>query len=510
MTDAVVNMSAVLDHNCRRRPDKVALVGGEHRVSNRELDRRVNALAFGLRDLGIARGDVVAVLLYNHVEFLETVFALMRLGAVLLPLNFRLSPAEWEYIIGNADAVGLVTEPEFTDAVGPVLDHLPTVRVRLLLGGNRDGWTGYDRLLTSHLGEVVEPAPTAGSDLQRLMYTSGTTSRPKGVRITHANVAWKDLGLIVEFGMTEADRTLICGPLYHVGGLDLPGIGTLHVGGSIVLVRRFDAQEVVRTIGRERPSIIWLAPAMLNAILQLPHLDEVDLSSVRLVIGGGEKMPEPLVKRVLDTFPGVWFADAYGLTETVAGDTVNDAEHMLSKVGSVGRPVAHLQVRIVDETGTAVPQGSVGEIALRGPKVTAGYWRDPDATQRSWRDGWFHTGDIGRLDEDGYLYIEDRKRDMIVSGGENIATPEVERVLYEHPDVLEAAVVGTPHERWGEVPRAFVVVRDGSPTDAAGLVDFCRARLARFKVPTEVVFVNELPRTPSGKVLKRDLRGVRS
>jgi acyl-CoA synthetase (AMP-forming)/AMP-acid ligase II len=257
---------------------------------------------------------------------------------------------------------------------------------------------------------------------------------------------------------------------------------------------------------------VWLAPSMMNAVLRQPDLAERDTSSLRFIIGGGEKMPVPLVERIRAAFPRAWFADAYGLTETVAGDTFNDAGHVLSKVGSVGRPVVHLRIRIVDEQGSEVPAGQLGEITLSGPKVFLGYWRDEEATAKALRDGWFHTGDLGRVDEDGYLYVEDRKKDMIVSGGENIATPEVERVLYEHPDVVEAAVVGMPHERWGETPKAFVVRRPGSAVDAAGLTAHCRERLAKFKVPAEIVFLDELPRTPSGKVLKRDLRtlGVRA
>lgn len=266
MSGAVVNMAAVLDHNVARRPDKVILSAGERRLTNRELDLRVNALATGLRGLGVSRGDVVAVLLYNHIEFVETAFALMRLGAVLLPLNFRLSPAEWLYIVENSEAVGLVTESEFVGAVEPGLATVPSMRSRILLHGERDGWTSYDGLVDSCAGESVEIEPTAGADLQRLMYTSGTTSRPKGVQITHENVAWKNLALIVEFGLTEADRTLICGPLYHVGGLDLPGLATWHVGGSITLVRKFDAEQVVNVIEHERPSVVWLAPAMMNEI----------------------------------------------------------------------------------------------------------------------------------------------------------------------------------------------------------------------------------------------------
>jgi len=392
--------------------------------------------------------------------------------------------------------------------VEPVVGGLPALRTKLLLGRRRQGWLGYEDLVETHRGARVPVADTRADDLQRLMYTSGTTSRPKGVQITHGNVAWKDFAHIIEFGLTREDRTLICGPLYHVGGLDLPGTGTWHAGGEIILLPRFDAQDVVDTIERERPTVVWLAPAMMIAILQLPGVSARDLSSVRLIVGGGEKMPEPLVRRILDTFPGVWFADAYGLTETVSGDTVNDADHMLSKVGSVGRPVPHLEIRIVADDGTEAGPGELGEIALRGPKVTSGYWRDEEATARSWRDGWFHTGDVGWRDDDGFLYVADRKKDMIVSGGENIASPEVERVLFEHADVVEAAVIGMPHPRWGEVPRAFVVLRPGAEPDPAGLGSFCRERLARFKVPAEFVFVPELPRTPSGKVLKRDLRNV--
>ncbi|MEU0513437.1 long-chain fatty acid--CoA ligase [Amycolatopsis sp. NPDC006125] len=495
------NFAAVLEHNVGRYPDKIVLTQDERRVTNRELSARVHALAAGLRELGIGRGDIVSLLLYNHLEFVETVLALNHIGAAFLPLNYRLSPAEWEFILGDSEAAAILTEPEFADAVPE-----SAVRHRFLLGGTRDGWVSYDELVARHLGETVPVEPVGPDALQRLMYTSGTTSRPKGVCITHTNLLYKNLGQIVEFGLTSADTTLVCGPLYHVGGLDLPALATLHAGGSLLLTRKFDAREVVDIIERDRPTNVWLAPSMMNALLHLPGITERDTSSVRFVIGGGEKMPVPLVERIRAAFPSAWFADAYGLTETVSGDTFNDAEHMLSKVGSVGRPVVHLRVRIVDESGREVPRGQLGEITLSGPKVFAGYWRDPDATAKALRDGWFHTGDIGRLDEDGYLYVEDRKKDMIVSGGENIATPEVERVLYEHPDVVEAAVVGMPHERWGEVPKAFVVLRPGATVDAAGLVAFCRDRLAKFKVPAEVRFLGQLPRTPSGKVLKRDLR----
>jgi acyl-CoA synthetase (AMP-forming)/AMP-acid ligase II len=239
----------------------------------------------------------------------------------------------------------------------------------------------------------------------------------------------------------------------------------------------------------------------------LPDVEVRDLSSVRVIINGGEKMPIPLIERIGRTFPSAWFADAYGLTETVSGDTFLDRASIVSKLGSVGRPCLHLEIDVWDEEGRSVAAGERGEIVLRGPKVFKGYWRDDEATKKAFAGGWFHTGDIGARDEDGYLFIVDRLKDMIVSGGENIAGSEVERVLYEHSSVLEAAVVGRPDERWGEVPVAFVVLREGSTAAPDELIAHCGERLARFKVPKDVTFLPALPRNPSGKVLKRELRG---
>lgn len=502
----MLNFASVLDHHAARNPEKVVLTTEAGRVTHREFRDRVNALAAGLRRLGIGRGDVVAMVLYNHPEFLETMLAANRIGAAVLPLNHRLSATEWHYILEHSQAVALLTEPEFVPHVESMAD-LPGLKHRLVLADDASGsWTVFERLVAEHSDAYVPPADVAGEELHRLMYTSGTTSRPKGVKLSHNNLIWKNVGHILEFALTDADRTLICGPMYHVGGLDLPGIGTLHAGGSLVLMRRFDPAAVLATIARERPTNVWLAPAMMNALLQHPDLPDTDVSSLRFIIGGGEKMPEPLISRITEAFPNAWFSDAYGLTETISGDTFNDAHHMLSKAGSVGRPVMHTQVSIVRDDDQPAEVGELGEIAVSGPKVFSGYWRDDEATARVMKDGWFYTGDIGRLDDEGYLYVEDRKKDVIVSGGENIASPEVERVLYEHPDVVEAAVVGTPHPRWGEVPKAYVVLREAATGDLDELNAFCRQRLAKFKVPSEIVFLPELPRTASGKVLKRDLR----
>ncbi|MET7575477.1 long-chain fatty acid--CoA ligase [Streptomyces sp. NPDC005492] len=505
------NFASILDYHLTQRPDAVVVTQEGRGLTVRQLHERVNQLAAGLAELGVGRGDVVALLLYNRPEFLELVYAANRLGAVFLPLNYRLSEEEWQYILGHAQAKVIVTEPEFVPAVERSAGCLTDLEHRVLIGGGdpaEEPWAGYEELLARHKGERVEPVEVEPGDLQRLMYTSGTTSRPKGVRITYGNLEAKNLAHIVHFGLTAADTTLVCGPLYHVGGLDMPALGVLYAGGGVVLQRKFDPVGVLHAIERHRVTNVWLAPAMVNAVLEVPDREEYDTSSVRFVLGGGEKTPEPVLRRIMTAFPSAWFADAYGLTETVSGDTFLDREHALSKLGSVGRPVPHTRVRIVDDSGHEVSAGELGEITLRGPKVFAGYWRDEKATAAALRDGWFHTGDIGHLDEDGFLYIDDRKKDMIVSGGENIATPEVERVLYEHPVVLEAAVVGLDHPRWGEVPRAFVVFRPGESAGAEELREFCRARLAKFKVPARFDIVDELPRTPSGKVLKRTLRDI--
>jgi acyl-CoA synthetase (AMP-forming)/AMP-acid ligase II len=506
----VHNISSILDYHLAQRPDAVAVTQEERHLTVRELHERVNRLAAGLTELGVGRGDVVALLLYNRPEFLELLYATSRVGAVFLPLNYRLSEEEWAYILDNAQAKVIVTEPEFVHATDGMAGKLAGLEHRVLVDGGTpsDRWTGYEALLDRHRGARVEPVDVAADDLQRLMYTSGTTSRPKGVRITYGNVQAKNLAHIVHFGLTAADTTLVCGPLYHVGGLDMPALGVLYAGGSVVLQRKFDPRAALRAIRDHRVTNAWLAPAMVNAVLEVPDRESYDTSSMRFVLGGGEKTPEPVLRRIMNAFPNAWFADAYGLTETVSGDTFLDREHALSKLGSVGRPVPHTRVRIVDDTGKEVPAGELGEITLRGPKVFAGYWRDEKATAAALKDGWFHTGDIGHVDEEGFLFIDDRKKDMIVSGGENIATPEVERVLYEHPAVLEAAVVGLSHSRWGEVPRAFVVFRPGAGAGPDELREFCRARLAKFKVPVRFDVVDELPRTPSGKVLKRTLRAV--
>src|SRR5438270_2955692 len=500
-----VNWFAVLAHHATRNPGRaITIFEGDHLTYGQMQDSAIS-LAGGLHDRGVRAGDVVGLLSYNCPEFLLTIFAANYLGAVAMPINWRLAAPEVRYILEHSEAKLLVCDPALLDTAVPATEGLDVVRVAV----GSEGGDGWEALAGLGPGRSVPPrVATAGEDVHRLMYTSGTTGRPKGVMLTHANLAWKNLAHIVEFGFTSADLGLACGPLYHVGALDLTTTSLIAAGATVIIHRAFDAAAVVDELERSRVTTVWLAPVMVNAIMALPDIGQRDLSSVRVIINGGEKMPIPLLERVQRTFPSAWFADAYGLTETVSGDTFLDRDSLITKLGSVGRPCLFLELDIWDDDGNPVGPGERGEIVLRGPKVFKGYWRDPDATAAAFAGGWFHTGDIGMRDDDGYLFIVDRLKDMIVSGGENIASSEVERVLYEHPDVVEAAVVASPDDRWGEVPVAFVVRRDGATATADELLAHCSAQLAKFKRPKAITFLDALPRNPSGKVLKRELRGA--
>jgi acyl-CoA synthetase (AMP-forming)/AMP-acid ligase II len=502
---ADLNWFGVLAHHASRSPDKAIIVFEGETVTYAQMAARAAALAGGLHERGVGRGDVVGLLSYNCPEFLETVFAANYLGAIVMPINWRLAAPEVRYILEHAQAKALVCDEALVGVANDATKGLDEQLTRVCVSQPApDGWLA---LADVRAASVTAPPARAGADdIHRLMYTSGTTGRPKGVMLTHANLAWKNLAHLVEFGYTGSDLGLACGPLYHVGALDLTTTSLIAAGATTILHRAFDAQQVVDELERSRVTTVWLAPVMVNAIMALPGIEQRDLSCVRLIINGGEKMPIPLIERIQRTFPSAWFADAYGLTETVSGDTFLDRDSLVTKLGSVGRPCLHLELDLWDEAGRSVPAGDRGEIVMRGPKVFPGYWRDPEATAAAFRGGWFHTGDIGVRDEDGYLFIVDRLKDMILSGGENIAGSEIERVLYEHEAVLEVAVVGRRDERWGEVPVAYVVLRPDRPATADDLIAHCGAQLARFKVPKDVVFLDALPRNPSGKILKRELR----
>ena len=499
-----MNLSDIVAHHADRHPDRIALSTADEEITYRDLLARTQRCAGGLRELGVGRSDIVGVLLHNCLDIVELMLGCAHIGAIFMPLNWRLAGPELAYIADHAGAKLLVSEPELRDLFDDLREQSGE-RLWATLGEGDERWRSLDDARSS-AEPVLDPETVEGDDVMRLMYTSGTTSRPKGVMITYANLYWKCTGQAVELEMTGGDIGLACGPLYHVGALDMVTTNLLYVAGRTHILRRFDVGAVFDAIERHKITLTWFAPAMVNAVIAAEELGERNLDSVRLIQDGGEKMPMPLIKKVLDAFPNAWFSDAYGLTETVSGDTYLDKGKMVDKLGSVGKPILHTEVRIVDEDDNPMPPGEVGEVVVRGPKVCKGYWKDDAATAKALRGGWLHTGDLGTLDDDGYLFIVDRLKDMIISGGENIASSEVERVVYEYEAVVEAAVVGSPHERWGEVPVAYVVLREGASVDEGELDAHCRKHLAKYKTPKGFRFIDALPRNPSGKVLKRELR----
>lgn len=501
---STANLSRLLVWNRRRRADKEALIDGDLRLTYAELDDEVHAMAAGLSGCGIERGDVVAVLGDNSWRYVVEMLALSRLGAAFLPLNWRLHVEELSYIVDHSGAVGLIADAPYHDkalAIASRCSHLHT------LISNADapapGWDTYDALAGAGRGRHVDDADMGPDDLQRILYTSGTTSRPKGVMITHGNVIWNQLGQILELELSAADRILASAPFFHVSGLDVPGLTTLYIGATMVLTPTYRGAEIVELIEREQITGMVLAAQIVHDIRAL-GTPPSRLASVRWIISGG--MPPATMQQVQAEWAHVRMVDCYGMTELTNGATYMDAAHARSKVGSQGAPFPHVDLRIVDDEGRSLPSGTVGEIVVRGPKVTPGYWRDPEATAATRRDGWFHTGDLASIDDDGYLWFADRKKDMIKSGGENVASLEIEEVLARHPQVLEVAVVGVPDDRWDEVPKGFAVVAPGSSVTGDELREHCAASLGKFKVPREIDIVDELPRNDSGKVLKRVLR----
>jgi len=502
-----MNWSYVLDRHARDNPEKEAVIFEGRRLTYGRLRERVSALAKALTEFDLKKGDVVGILLYNCPEYIELTFAVNKIGGIWLPLNFRLSGEELAYILNNADAKLVVSEANFSEIVASIKGKLPTVSGYVAVGKTVPaGWESYNNIIERNLGKDVVTAKVELDDLGRLMYTSGTVAHPKGVMITYGNLYWKNIAHIMEFNISSNDRALVATPLYHVSGMDMWATDVLFAGGSIVILRRFNPIESLETIEKEGITQVCMVPTMINRLFEEPSFDNYNVRGLKIISDGGEKMPLPLIKKFKENFPETWFADAYGLTETLGGDTFLGKDKMFEKLGSVGKPVALLRVRIVGDNGEDVPTGELGEIVLRGPKVFKGYWRDEEATREAIKDGWFYTGDIGYLDDEGYLYIVDRKKDMIISGGENVASAEVERVIYELPQVLETAVVGIPHPKWLEVPKAFVVLRKGKELTEQNIIDHCTKKLAKFKVPKEVEFIPQLPRNPAGKVLKRELR----
>lgn len=492
----MLNLTCSLDYHVRLRPEAEALVYGGTRLTWTALQDRVRRTAAGLVAAGIGEDSIIALYMKNSAAFIELLYAISHVGAVALPMNYRLSGEEVTYIARHAGAELILADAEFrdvfesTDLSARFLDAAAQSDASLIFGD---------------AGSLDAATPRYGSDLYRLMYTSGTTDRPKGVTLSYDNFYWKCADHKVALDLTSQDRLLVVGPLYHVGACDIPGLGLHLCGGTLVVLRDFDVEATFAAIEAEQITGIWLAPVMTSMMLSDPGAHRPE--TLRWCIGGGEKTPENRIRSFAEVFPNGRYVDAYGMTETFGGDTFMVAGRELDKIGSVGVLVPHLEMEIRDENGHTLPPMQEGELCMRGPKVTRGYWKDPDRTAAAYfEDGFFRSGDVGYIDEDGYLYLTDRKKDLIISGGENVASSEVERVLHAMDGVFEAAVVARPDDNWGEVPVAVIVTSPGANVTFDALSRHCRKHLAGFKCPKDLFVVESLPRNPSGKILKRVLR----
>jgi fatty-acyl-CoA synthase len=501
---AAMNLGSIVDMQRYRRPSMPALITEDAVWTYTELADSAEAFAAYLSDCGIGFGDRVALLGINSAEYVCSLLGICRTGAIAVPLNHRLQADELAYLLRNSGAVAAVADSEFLAALDDVAEGGQLrARVQLYAPVPSRAWLSFQEIQRRYRGRRFPAAEVQPGDIQRIMYTSGTTSRPKGVIVTHQMVAYNILGHGAELGLSAADRILVASPLYHVAAWDAPGVGVLFYGGALVIMRKFNAEAALRLIEEHRISGAHLVRPVVREICASLDASR-NVSTLRWLIIGG--VPPELYNNVQAMLPGVRLVQGYGMTEACSAIAYIDAEHAQSKLGTVGTAVPFIEYRVVNSAGADAGPYMNGEIVVRGPKVTPGYWADEEATEKAWQGGWFRTGDAGSIDGDGYLTITDRIKDMIKSGGENIASQEVEQVIAGHPAVAEVAVIGIPDPRWQEVPMAFVVLNALSDLTEQELIEYCRSHLASFKTPRSVAFVSSLPRNPSGKVLKGALR----
>lgn len=498
-----IDLGSWIARRAAATPNLPAITFGAITWTYRDLSDRIDRMAAELAAGGMGRGDRVGYAGLNHPDFLVTLFAAARIGAAFVPLNWRLTADELGYILGDAEVHTLVADADRANVIEPVRVRAGLRRAIAL--APVAGWEVVDQLLADRT-PLAEPVFAEPDDVAVIMYTSGTTGRPKGAMLTHANLFWNNVNALLAFDTSQQDVSLVAAPLFHIGGLNVTTLVTLQKGGRIVLMPTFDPAEALRLIAEHRVTTMFGVPAMFLFMSQRPEFAQSDLSSVRSFVCGGAPVPETLIKGYGQR--GIPFAQGYGLTETAPLALVLRTDEVGVRIGAAGNQVLPLSdVRLVDADNTPVPAGARGEICVRGPQVMAGYWRNPQATAAVIdADGWFHTGDIGQADDDGYVWVIDRVKDMVISGGENVYPAEVEDVLYGHPAIAEVAVLGTPHEKWGEAVTAVVALRPGTTLTLEQLREFARDKLAAFKLPIRLEFVDALPRTQSGKVVKYQLR----
>ena len=504
MANADIGLGSWFSRRVRQTPDRPALTFEGATRSFAQMQDAIDRLAAALKAAGICRGDRIAFLGLNQPVYFDLLFAAARLGAIFVPLNYRLTGPELDYIINDAGVHTLVVDGPHRPVIDGIRARL-CCRLYLSADGPAQGWQPVSDFV-GNTPPLLEGEATADDDIAVIMYTSGTTGRPKGVMLTHGNLWWANINAMLGADFSQNDISIVMAPLFHIGGLNTGALGTWQKGGHIILHRSFDPARFLADVAQYRVTGTFAVPAMLLFISQHVEFATADLSSLRLISCGGAPAPEPLLQ--LYSARGIPLNQGYGLTETAPSGTFLGNDFALAKLGSAGKAAYFVDLRIVGEDGrTPLGAGERGEIIMRGPQIMRGYWNKPDATAAAIDpEGWFHSGDIGYLDEDGFLYICDRLKDMIISGGENVYPAEVEAVLYAHAAIAEIAVLGEPSEKWGETVTAVAVLKAGTSLDLDELRDWATERLARYKLPTRLEIIDALPRNPAGKVLKFELR----
>jgi fatty-acyl-CoA synthase len=492
---------------------KAALVTGTGTMTYTELADRTDRLAHALRDRGVAKGDRVAYLGENHPSFVETFFACGLLGAIFVPLNTRLAAPELQFQLQDSGTRLLINAaPLETVAAASTEETMVTHRLVVASDGGTEGSAAsppsgverYDEVLQAAAATPLDQTVTL-DDGAMILYTSGTTGRPKGALLTHGNITWNCFNTIVDMDLNRNDVALMISPLFHVASLDMGLLPMLLKGATVVLESKFDAGRVLELIRQHKVTTLNGVPTTFQLLCDHPDWPTADLASLDKLTCGGSAIP----RRVLDAYEerGIGFTSCYGMTETAPGVTMLPVARSRDKAGSAGLPHFFTDVRIADPLGGLSPEGQVGEIQISGPNVIKQYWNRPDATAESYADGsWFRSGDMGYRDGEGFLFVADRIKDMIISGGENIYPAEVEAAIAELSAVASVAVIGVEDSKWGEVPRAIVTLREGASLTEEQLRSHLDGRLARYKIPKSVVFVDEMPRTASGKIRKVELR----
>jgi len=501
-----------LNYRSREHPDDEFAIEGERTVRYREAAAEVNRMANALIAAGLQLGDRIAVLSKNSIEYALLYYACSKAGVVPVPLNYRLAANEWAYIINDAGARMLIAANEFVAAIDPIRRELPNVEHFVAVNvGRVEGWQDFHPWVAAQRDTRPDREISTDDDVYQ-MYTSGTTGHPKGAVITHSAVSAQlaQVTSLIQGG--PGKRTLVVVPMYHAAGA-VTSFVTVYWGGALLIQADFNPPEVVRAMDEERVVTTTLVPAMIQALLVfVPDVAKRQYKDLQQITYGASPIAEETLRKAMDVFK-CGFAQAYGMTETTAvlsylfpDDHRRAVKEEPGLLLSAGRPVVGTELRIVDEEDKPMPEGEIGEIIARGPQLMRGYWNLADETAEALRGGWMHTGDAGVMDSRGYLYIQDRVKDMIVSGGENVYPRTVEEVVFQHPAVADAAVIGVPDDQWGETVKAIVVLREGETATEEEIIDFCRGKLGGFERPRSVEFVSELPRNPSGKVIKRELR----